>query len=266
MLFGMCMAIEDEENMRIASDYGFDYVEGNFQMLSRGTEEKHRAVSENIKKYGIDCLAANGFLPADLKCCGEDRNPAALYDYVKKGLDFGAELGLKKVVFGSGGARQIPNGCCFTDACRETADFLEKIVSPLFTEYGVQLVIEPLRREECNFINTVKEGAGLSVLSNSDNIFCLADIFHMYCENDSFENITDLKGLVKHSHISYPKERFGMNRSYPLSGDEFDYYEFIRALKAAGCNTCSIEAGTKDRAADACLAMKVLRKLDTMEV
>lgn len=265
MLYGMCIAVEDEENLRIASDYGFDYVEGNFQMLANGSAEKHCCAAEYHEKYGLDCLVANSFLPENLKVFGPDRNPSELKNYIKRGLDFGSSLGLKKVVFGSGGARKIPADYDFRSAFAETAEFLAEIASPIFKEYNTELVIEPLRREECNFINTVKEAAMLISASNADNVFCLGDIFHMYREADSFNNISDLGALIHHAHISYPIWRDGMNRSYPRKGDEFNYSDFICALKKAKCNTCSIEATTTNRAFDAAAAMKVLRKTDSLE-
>ena len=262
MRFGVCTAVEQEENMRVCANCGFDYVEANFRMLATATEEKAQALHRLVRQYQLPVEAANCFLPGELKTCGPTVDPSALRAYIKKGLTLGKSLGLKKVVFGSGGARKMEPGMNFASALQDNLSFLRTIALPLFAQADVLLVIEPLRPQECNFINTVKEAAMLAVMAGSERVGALADLYHMVESGDRIENISDLSGRLFHSHISYPIARGEKKRSYPLRGDEYDYQIFLQALRRAGCETCSVEAGTDDFALDAPVALALLRGID----
>ena len=39
MRYGMCMGIDSPQNVKIAKDAGFDYMECGFSLLSRADEE-----------------------------------------------------------------------------------------------------------------------------------------------------------------------------------------------------------------------------------
>ena len=265
MRFGFCMAVESEGNMRAAAACGADYVEANFKMLAEADRAKQKTVKDLVAACQLSCEAANCFLPGELKTSGSERSDEALADYIKRGLDFGCELGLKTVVFGSGGARQIPEELSFYEGMAQNIDFLQRIALPLFEQYGVMLVIEPLSPAECNFIHTVKEAAMLSYAVSSPHLAVLADIYHMKNAADGFGNIRDLKGIVRHAHISNPQPFGEMKRIYPRLGEEYDYIGFLSALTAAGCETCSVEASTKDFAQDAPLALRALKDLKVTE-
>lgn len=121
------------------------------------------------------------------------------------------------------------------------------------------VVIEPLRKNETNMINTVKEGTMLAVLSENDNIACLADLYHMV--DDSNDDIRQLKGSIKHAHFSNPSSMNGLKRGFPKSFDEYDYQAFIDALKYAGCERCSVEAKCIDYSTEAFEAGNLIKQL-----
>lgn len=264
MRFGVCTAVENEENLRVCSRSGFDYVEANFRMLATADDEKAALLRSLTDRYALPVEAANCFLPGDLKTCGSKVDADALRSYIQKGLSLGKTMGLQKVVFGSGGARSMEPDMNFQQAWNDNLVFLKEIALPLFEQEGITLVIEPLRRQECNFINTVKEAAMLAFAADSDHIGVLADIYHMKETGDSVVNIEDLKGYLLHAHISYPVACGEMKRCYPRQGEEYDYQSFLKSLRAAGCATCSIEAATQDFALDAPRALDLLRQIDKM--
>ena len=49
-------------------------------------------------------------------------------------------------------------------------------------------------------------------MSKADNVFGLADLYHVYGNKDSVEGIADFKDKIKHAHIAEP-----VKRRYPLS-------------------------------------------------
>ena len=205
--------------------------------------------------------AANGFFPKDLPIIGEGYDEKKITDYIEKGFQRGSQLGLKVVAFGSSGARKVPENVSYAEGFRQLGEFLKNVVSPLAEKYGITIVTEPLRTDECNIINTVKEGVMLSVLAGKDNISCLADNYHMEGAGDTFDDIRQLKGSIKHGHISNPVSKKGFKRDFPFSQDEYDYQGFVDALEFAGCERCSIEATCADFDSEIIPAGKLLKSL-----
>lgn len=259
MRYGMCMGIDSPQNVKIAKDAGFDYMECGFSLLSRADEEMFQCFKKALKDSDIKCEAANCFLPGDLPVIGHNFSGKEYVEYIEKGMARGKEIGLEVIVFGSSAARNVPDGISFAEGFRQLGDFLKTVVSPIAEKYGMTVVIEPLRKEETNMINTVKEGTMLAVLSGRDNIACLADLYHMVDDNN--DDIRQLKGSVRHAHFSNPTSTDGLKRRFPKSLEEYDYQAFIDALKFAGCERCSVEAKCVDYATEAFEAGNLIKKL-----
>ena len=262
MRYGVCLGIDKTNEIAIAARLGFDYIETGFSGLGRGTDEEFEAFKAALTQNGIRCEAANGFLPRDYRVTGKNIDREKLISYVEKGMKRGAETGLQTVVFGSSGARNLDEETDYITGFRQLTDFLREIACPAAARYGITIVTEPLRQQESNIINTVLDSAGLAAACGAENVGALADIYHMEVEKDSFQNIRRLCGCLKHAHISYPFERDGQKRVYPKSADEYDYAGFLDALRFAGCERCSIEAGYTDFESSAKDAIAVLRELD----
>lgn len=261
MRFGVCCGIDNEEKVKIAVESGFDYIECGFQMFANATEEQLAEWIEREKKYGILCEATNCFLPNSLPVTGEKVDYDALREFVARGMKNAARMGVKAVVFGSSGARSIPEGYSYAKAVAQMGYFLREIASPEAEKYGITVVTEPLQKAETNMINTVKEGVMLAVLAGKDNIKGLADLFHMEQCGDTAEDLRLLAGSIFHAHISNPVGREGKKRIYPASLDEFDYKTFVDVLEEGGCERCSVEADCFDFATDAPIAINVLKSL-----
>jgi len=77
----------------------------------------------------------------------------------------------------------------------QCADFAKK--------YNLALLLEPLNRYENNFINTLEEAKEFISSLKIDNLFILADIYHMNIEERSIiESIEKHKKLISHIHIA----------------------------------------------------------------
>lgn len=261
MRYGMCMGIDSPQNIKIAKDAGFDYMECGFSYLSQAEDEIVARFADALASADIRCEAANCFLPSDLAVIGNDYHAARFTDFIEKGMERGKKLGLEVVVFGSGAARRIPDGVSFADGFRQLGDFLGNVVSPIAEKYGITMVIEPLRKDETNIINTVKEGAMLAVLSGKNNVAGLADLYHMVGVGDTNDDIRQLKGSIKHAHFSNPSSYAGLKRGFPKSFEEFDYRSFIDALEAIGCERCSVEARCTDYPTEAAESGKLIEML-----
>src|SRR5690606_26144840 len=85
-------------------------------------------------------LAANCFLPGGLKVTGPDVDHARLAAYADTAFHRAASLGIRFIVFGSGGARQIPDGWPHAEGFEQFIRALE-ICAPLAQKHGVVLVV-----------------------------------------------------------------------------------------------------------------------------
>ena len=213
-----------------------------------------------LDENDLPCLVANGFLPGDMKVVGESIDYDALDKYLDKGFERAKILGVKKIVFGSGAARSFPEGFPLEKAKEQLAFFLSEYAAPKAEKAGCTIVMEPLRFGESSMIHTVADGVEIAVMSGKANVAGLADLYHVYGNNDSTEGIAGFKGCVIHSHIAEPE-----NRRYPSIKDSEEtvniYKNFFNALKQAGCETCSIEARTDDFKNDIADAIAILKNL-----
>ena len=253
MKIGACIG-SDKSKIAVCKKLGYDYVESCFALLAEDDEASFEAFRQALLDNGIPCLSVNCFLPGALKVTGPETDLSALAEYVERGMKRGQRLGVKKVVFGSSGARNIPEGYPFADGMRQIFRFLSEVVSPIAEKYGIIVVIEPLSPKDTNVIRSLREGAEIVAAVNKQNVLLLGDLYHMYNVNDGPADVRMMKGILRHAHIAEPTKRI-----YPAPGDACDYKAFLEALEFAGCDTCSVEAGTGDFENDAARAIAVLK-------
>ena len=168
--------------------------------------------------------SANCFLPAVLKCVGPEVDDERLLRYAENTFRLAEKAGIEIIVVGSGAARALPEGFSKSDATMQFAQLL-KVLGPAAQHHGVTLVVEPLNSRECNFINSLAEGAEAVMLTDHPNVRLLADIYHMRMENEPASEIVRFGDLLRHVHVA---EHAG--RAWPGKGRE-DLREFYGALK-----------------------------------
>jgi sugar phosphate isomerase/epimerase len=157
-------------------------------------------------------------------------------------------------VFGSGGARQIPDGFPKSEAEQQFVALLRKL-GPLGEKHNVTITIEPLNRAECNFINSVGEAAALARACDHPRVRVLADFYHMMRDGQPPNDIAWAGALLRHVHIAEREKRTPPG----VAGDDFRPY--LAALKEIGyAGRISIECGWSDMAAQAADSVRYLRK------
>ena len=130
MKFGVCRGLDDFESIKIASEIGIDYCECGFGSLANYVDEKFNKCKAFLNENNLPCLAANGFIPGNLKVVGDSIDYGALTEYLDKGFERAKLLGVKKIVFGSGAARSFPEGFTFEKAKEQLAYFLSQYAAP----------------------------------------------------------------------------------------------------------------------------------------
>ena len=181
--------------------------------------------------------------------------------YVRKAFKKVSELGAGIVVFGSGPAKNIPDGFPRSRGYSQIVALLKRM-SDEAGKYGITVVIEPLRKAECNVINTYKEGVLLSEEVKRENIRVLVDFYHLSVEKEDPEVLVKYPNHLRHAHFANPALGTEKERSFPQCADEWDYEPFFACLKNAGYSErLSLEAYTTDFDHDAPRSLEVMRYL-----
>ena len=256
MKIGVCVGT-DIEKMKYIKALGYDYAESHCQEIAKKDKEHLDA----MKATGLPVLAANCFI--GMKVVGEERDNAKISEYLDTLFEKASYLGLEYLVFGSSGARRIPDGMSLEEGREQIIDFLKNFVAPRAEKYNLPVAIEPLRPQECNAINTIDDGVEIAKKVNSPYIKVLADVAHMFCQNEDFSKILTYKDWIVHAHTSNPDPapEIDRKRIYPKDGDSFNQADFIEPLKHIGVKYCSIEADVLDFEEDAKNAYAVLSAL-----
>ena len=239
MKFGVCTSVE---NAALLAQGGWDYVEASVQNLlcAQQSDADWNGLA-STREAALPVLAANGLVPGTLKIVGDEVDEAALARYMETVCERAARIGIEILVFGSGDARNIPDGFSRETAKRQILAFLQSSAASL-EKHGVTLAIEPLNRKECNVLNSVSEAMDYVEEVNHPRVRCLADSYHFWLENESLDSIARAGKWLAHVHVADDQSRIA-----PEEGGQGDYRAFFGALKKAGYdNKISVEASSFD--------------------
>jgi sugar phosphate isomerase/epimerase len=253
MQFGICTSVENSASAKAA---GWDFVEERVDQLLQGTlGDAEWKGNERAKTSALPILAANVLVPAVIKITGPAANLDQLDEYMKKVIFRAAGIGIKTLVFGSGGARNVPDGFDRNRARAQIVEFL-KMIAPLAQRANITLVVEHLNRGECNIINTVEEAMTFVRDVNHPNIRCLIDSYHFWKNDENLATIAPAAKTIAHVHVADKEGRVAPG----LSGLA-DYQSFFAPLKRAGYNgPISVEAMNFDIAATGREVLEFLKK------
>jgi sugar phosphate isomerase/epimerase len=254
MKFGCC---SDLTNAALLKSLGFDYIElavsRDLQPLE-GTVSPVFDIKEALEAAGIPVEAFNLLLPPSLKVTGASRSPSLLIEYMTRACYRAAEFGASTLVFGSGGARMVPDGFEFRTAQEQIIEFLQT-VADLAKTNGLMIVIEPLQKAECNIINSVSDAVEIAtVVARADAVSVLSDLYHVTQDGQPFSQTADAGTILQHVHVAC-----GADRHPPTWNDAGELIRYFAEVKKAGYDgRISIEADFIDFEPQAQCALEVL--------
>ncbi len=256
MQYGVCA---DPDSASVLADAGFDFIELNVQkhLKPLATEPVFATELARIRDAALPALAANSFVPGSLKITGPSVDRSALEDYAVTAFARAEAVGVKTIVFGSGGARQIPDGFDREQAWSQLVWF-GRMIGPPAQVHGVTVVVEPLNttRGECNVLTSIGEGARYVREVDHPSVRLLADAYHWGLDGDSFDALVENAPLLCHIHVAT------VNSRVPPGFEPCDFSRFFHALTLGGYDgTISIEARWDDMAMQAGAAYRTLREL-----
>jgi len=249
---GLCTSIE---NAALARAAGFDFVEENIQgfLVPEGADDLFAPKLATTRGAVLPVPAANCFLPGSLKCVGPEVDRKRLLRYAETAFRRAQEAGMRHLVFGSGGARQVPDGFPPAEARAQFLQLLREL-APLAEAHNVVVVVECLNPGECNFINRLAEGATLVAETNHRHVRLLADLYHMALSGDMPGDILAHGKWLEHVHVAETQGRAAPG----TIGQDFDPY--LRALaKIQYQGAISFECTWKNLAEEAPAAVNSFR-------
>ncbi len=238
MKIGFCCG--DTERIKLLCRLGYDFVElGNTELYNKSEEDFNKLVELKKELPEGFMYSVNGLVPGELRLTGPDVDYDKIRQFAKKSFARLNQLGIKMIVFGSGKAKHVPEGFSFETAMEQ----LVKVVN-IFSEeasvYGMKVCIEPLRRGECNIINTAGDSIKLAKLSGCSNVGGHVDFYHIMQNGEKLSTLTPLAKDIFHTHIASP-----IQRTMVTYDDGADYKAFFDFLRAGGYDaTVSFEGGT----------------------
>ncbi|MBM7581182.1 sugar phosphate isomerase/epimerase [Caldicoprobacter guelmensis] len=253
MKIGICTAVE---NIKKMEGIGFDYIEPSVVSIVKMNDEEFDAALKLVEGSNIKCEAFNVLFPRDVRLTGSGVDEKAIEAYLKSAFSKVSRLGAKVVVFGSGGARKIPDGWSREEGWKQLVR-VARIAGDVAAEYGLTIAMEPLNTSETNILNSVREGIEFVKDVDHSHVKLLADFYHMRRENEDMDILLDASSMLAHLHIANSN-----GRVCPLDRAEDAYDLFFKGLKEIGYQErISIEAGIKDVDEEAPVALELLREL-----
>ena len=253
MRFGCCAGPEMGD---VLAQAGYDYIELSVSrhLQPEVGDEDWAPLCQAIEAQPLPAEAFNTFLPTDLKITGPTVDEERIGRYLKVAFERAAKLGGQVIVFGSGGARTIPQGFPRERAWQQLLDFVRKAGEEA-AQAGMIVCIEPLNRSESNVLNDLGEAVRLAQEADHPQVRALADLYHMVREEESMENLAAAGDWIFHVHVADTDRQPPGLGSYP-------YPAFFSTLQQLGYEgRCSIECRWEDLAAECGPALEFLRRM-----
>ena len=249
---GLCTPLKGIDAAKAA---GFDYLELGTSEIAALSDADYESALAQVKQLGLPVPVTNLFLPATLKVTGPEIDRDEQIRYVRGAFTRLSRLGTGIVVFGSGGARRVPDGFAKDEAFKQLADFGRRAAVEA-QRHNITIAVEPLRRQETNIINSAAEGLELVNAIHHPNFQLMIDFYHLASEREDPAIVLKAREHIRHLHMANPQ-----GRVFPQAWDEYAYAPFFANLRQIGYDKrMSIEASTRDFPLEAPRAIALVRQ------
>jgi D-psicose/D-tagatose/L-ribulose 3-epimerase len=192
----------DYDLLRRISAAGFDDVEFPLCLIAGLSDGAFATLKGTLTALSLKATVCTHFFPDDMPLTGPEQDRKALEGYLAGALDRAAQLGIRKIVFASLLAWQIPEGFSRQEGYDRLAALLTELLVPACAKYGMLILIEPLRRSVCNLINTLTDGMALVNRVHSPAVRLMADGFHIIDNEEDPRQISDYARSIEHVHLA----------------------------------------------------------------
>jgi len=194
---------------------GFDFVEFPLTLLSQLSIDAFEDLLKLLKLLKLDADCVCNMFPASMRLTGPGRDFAAAKRYMDHVLPRLKLLGTRKIVFGSSGARNLPEGTDALAGYTQIVDLVSTVILPLLEEYDMVLCMEPIGRYEANFINQLKDGMKVVTAIHHPRVRLLADSVHLLYENEDARELRRFQDHLHHVHICENERKLPLGKATP---------------------------------------------------
>ncbi len=253
MRFGCCA---DLSKLKAVQDAGYDYIELPVAaVVPEQPDSEFDGVRAQLGEADIIAEAWNCLLPKNLRVTGPEVDSYRLERFIRTAFWRIEELGGEIVVFGSGGARSVPEGYPMDEARDQIIEFLA-MAGQVAGIHGITIVIEPLNSRESNIINSVPEAVEIMRAVGHPFVKVLADLYHIDEDKQPLDDVLAAGEDLAHTHTADTGRLCPGTGSYPNA-------EFIKLLKRSGYDErLSVECTFRDWDNEPRAALEYLRELD----
>lgn len=254
ILFGACRGPKDTALLK---SVGYDFWEWGVGAAFDPTKDDAwwSCQRDFIRAQPLPLRSCNGFLPGKFRLTGPAVDFEPALRYAETALRRADEVGVKALVFGSGGARNVPGDMLARDAKDrpdtergrdQYRDFCAALCRRVADLKTVSIVVEPLRPKESNIVNYVWQGLQICEEVDSPRLNQLADIFHMMMGRESADSIRLAGARLRHCHIASYETRSFPGSDPATVGRLRPYFDALKAIGYAGGVSCECGWGEKE--------------------
>jgi sugar phosphate isomerase/epimerase len=238
MKFAICNEMFEkrpvEEVFRVASEIGYDGVEiAPFTLAESVTDidaARRKAIRRSAEAIGVDITGLHWLFisPGGLYLNHpDDALRLKTRDYLIELIRFCGDLGGRVMVVGSPRQRNTLPEETFESTWKRTVQVFESCL-PEAEARGVTVCIEPLDRQQTNFINTPLEAARMVREIDHPNFRMIVDVRSTLCQGeDLIEAIHAVKNEMAYFHLN------DASGNGPGFGD-VDFVPILQALEDTG--------------------------------
>lgn len=245
MLFGVTC---DPKRAAAAKRAGYDYFEATVGGLlcPEKSDADFAAALAAHRAAELPCPALAIFLPGDLKVTGNAIDRDRQRRYLDAVFPRAQQAGVELIVFGSGGARNVPEGFDHATAVGQLRDFVRE-AGDRAAAHGVRLAMEPLC--DSNILSTLAETIAFVDDVNHPAVRLLVDAYHWGRQNETADVIAEAGPRLIHAHIATVERRLAPG------AEPCDFAPFVDGLRRAGYDgRLSMESFVDPDDEAACLA------------
>lgn len=227
-----CQGWSVDDVCRLAAETGYQGVE--FAPFTLGktvydiSEDQRLAVRRTVREHGLETVGLHWLL-AKTEGLHINHPDQAIRDrtlsYYEELIRCCAQLGGNRMIHGSPQQRAILPGETYDATMARTIDFFAKAAATA-QAHDVVLCVEPLGRDDANFINTMAEAVRIIEAVNHPHVQLILDCKAMIDEPTPIPDL--IRGGARHLRHFHANDN---NRSYPGTGS-IDFKAVLSTLKA----------------------------------
>lgn len=226
MQLGCWTKLEDVPTVAAA---GFAFAEiAVSTLLPEASDAVAAPVIAALRSTPIPVRAFNLFIPPEIKIVGPSVDRQRLQRYAQVALERIHAVGAKVLVFGSGPARNVPDGFPRATA-RDQFIAFSRFAGDVAARNGIVIGLESITRKgnSTNILNTFAETAEIARVIDHPAIKVMADVGQMEPENEPWEHLSHYGDWIVHVHLT------DSDRGVPGTG-HLDWLKAFDELHKAG--------------------------------